>query len=101
MNVLTAPLASLVFEPYLSLFSVATAAGAVAGAAFGILVGRLKVAPWIKGGAFVAAIGLAFLLALAAQRWPAWSGRGWAMGCRGRRSVSRRRDSCSAGAYGL
>ncbi len=73
------PLASLGFEPYLLLFSVATAAGAVAGAAFGVLIGRLKVTAWLKGGACLVAIGLAFLLALAAQAlaglaWPALGG---------------------------
>ena len=54
-------LAYLVFEPYVSLFSVAAGAAAVGGMAFGVRSGSHKVSPWLKGALFPVALTAAFL----------------------------------------
>jgi hypothetical protein len=56
-------LAELVFEPYLSLFSAATAIGLVVGAALGLAASMRKDPLWLRAVLFAAAVPLTFLLA--------------------------------------
>jgi uncharacterized membrane protein len=79
MTTFAPPLASLMFEPYVSVFSVATAVGAVVGAAVGAASARMKVSAWLKGGLAAVALGLSFVAALAAQSLLRIGGASWAL----------------------
>ncbi len=71
MNLVATPLlAYFVFEPYLSLFSLAAIVGSVAGLAYGAISFRFSLSPWLKAGLLVAALPLTFALALAVQSVP-------------------------------
>src|SRR5207245_814737 len=67
MNLDTPLLANFVFEPYVSLFSVATVIGGVVGMAFGLVAGFRKDSLWLKAIFFAVALALASLLAVPAE----------------------------------
>jgi hypothetical protein len=56
-------LATIVFEPYVSLFAIATAVGGALGLAFGIAIGLRKDPVWLKAVLFAVALPLSFFLA--------------------------------------